>query len=109
MKTNQVPASSESVVNPLPVGAFVPRPKVGKLLVRRLGHLLWEQNVQLGGVEEQRCFALLHVVLPSHWSVDTHKYLRAAHIEVLGREQGRVSNDGHLNDILESKVEHEAG
>lgn len=35
--------------------------------------------------------------------------LRVTHIEILGREQGRVSDDGHANDVLESKVEHKAG
>lgn len=31
-----------------------------------------------------------------------------AHIEILGLEERRVANDGHADDVLESKVEHEA-
>lgn len=52
MTTNQVAASRESMVNPLPVRALVPRLKFIKRSVRRLDHWLWEQIIKLAGVEE---------------------------------------------------------
>jgi hypothetical protein len=109
MKTNQVAASSESVVNPLPVRAFVPRGKFRKFLVRSCDQLLREQIVKLAGIEEQRCFALLDVCLPAHWSAGTHEHLRGSHIEILGLKEGRVCNDRHADNVLESEVENEAG
>ena len=52
MKTNQVAPSSESMVSPLPVRAFVTRLKIRKFLVRGLAHRLWEKIVKLAGVEK---------------------------------------------------------
>jgi hypothetical protein len=86
MKTNQVAARSESVVSPLPVGAFVPRPKIRELLVRSHGHRIWEQFVELAGVEEQRCFAFLDVGLSACWSAGVHRHPGVAHFEILRRE-----------------------
>jgi hypothetical protein len=32
-----------------------------------------------------------------------------AHIEILGLDEGRVCNDGHADNVLESEVEDKAG
>jgi hypothetical protein len=97
MKTNQVAASSESMVNPLPVRAFVPRRKIRKLLVRSRSHLLREQIVKLAGIEEQRRFALLDVCLPAVWSAGTHKHLRGRTLRSSGlMKDGCVMTDTRI-------------
>ena len=110
-ETNRVTANNESVMTSLPVRALVPRLIFRELLVCGCGKLLWELRVGLAGVDEQRCFALREVSLQRNGSVGIQQpeHPRTAHIEILGLEQRRVANDGHADDVLEGKIEHEAG
>jgi hypothetical protein len=108
MKTNQVAANGKSMVSLLPICALVSRLKFHKLLVRSFSQLLWEGRVDLTGVAEQWRFALLGVDLLAHQSICTQTHLRTAHIEILQLEKGREFNNRDTNDVLESKVKHEA-
>jgi len=87
-----ITANSESMGCTFVVSAAVARRKICKFLICRFSEGLRERLIQLAAIDQERSLALRDVC-----------------IQIFRLEKGRMGNDGHMDDIVERKIEHKAG
>jgi len=87
-----ITADSESMGCTLVVSAAVARCKICKFLISRLSKGFREGLIQLAAIDQERSLAL-----------------RDVRVQIFRLEKRRMGSDGHMDDIVERKIEHKAG
>jgi hypothetical protein len=97
----------------LVVNAAVARRIVCKFLICLFSKGLRERAIIFAAIDQERSLALCDVCLRWNNAQDSGGIcvclLRMTHVQIFMLEEGRMGNDGHVDDIVERKIEHKAG